>query len=59
MTAMLQRFARLARFLWPPPRRILKYNVAPRLGVRTVEARLRQRLPKLAGSLDSSIGARS
>jgi hypothetical protein len=59
MTAMLHRLASLVRSFWPTPRRILKYNVAPRLGVRRVEARLRQRLPKLAGSLDSSIGARS
>ena len=40
-----------------PRREILKYNVAPRLGVRAVERRLRQRLPKLAGSIDTSMPA--
>jgi hypothetical protein len=47
----------IVRLLRPPRREILKYNVAPRLGVRAVERRLRQRLPKLAGSIDTPVCA--
>jgi hypothetical protein len=47
----------VVRLLRPSRREILKYNVAPRLGVRAVERRLRQRLPKLADSIDTSICA--